>query len=114
MRFLEQSVINTLEKYGIRGERVEGLTGVWIDGNSRSARKICAMGVKSSRWVTMHGIGFNINTDLSYFSHIIPCGIDDKAVTSLERELGEKVSLEDIKTILKEELAKQFEYKYTE
>ena len=114
MRFLEQSVINTLEKYGIRGERVEGLTGVWIDGNSQSARKICAMGVKSSRWVTMHGIGFNINTDLSYFSHIIPCGIDDKAVTSLERELGEKVSLEDIKTILKEELAKQFEYKYTE
>lgn len=114
MRFLEQSVINTLEKYGIRGERVEGLTGVWIDGNSQSARKICAMGVKSSRWVTMHGIGFNINTDLSYFSHIIPCGIDDKAVTSLEHELGEKVSLEDIKTILKEELAKQFEYKYTE
>jgi len=114
LRFLEQSVINTLEKYGIRGERVEGLTGVWIDGNSQSARKICAMGVKSSRWVTMHGIGFNINTDLSYFSHIIPCGIDDKAVTSLERELGEKVSLEDIKTILKEELAKQFEYKYTE
>ena len=114
MRFLEQSVINTLEKYGIRGERVEGLTGVWIDGNSQSARKICAMGVKSSRWVTMHGIGFNINTDLSYFSHIIPCGIDDKAVTSLERELGEKVSLEDIKIILKEELAKQFEYKYTE
>ena len=114
MRFLEQSVINTLEKYGIRGERVEGLTGVWIDGNSQSARKICAMGVKSSRWVTMHGIGFNINTDLSYFSHIIPCGIDDEAVTSLERELGEKVSLEDIKTILKEELAKQFEYKYTE
>ena len=114
MRFLEQSVINTIEKYGIRGERVEGLTGVWIDGNSQSARKICAMGVKSSRWVTMHGIGFNINTDLSYFSHIIPCGIDDKAVTSLERELGEKVSLEDIKTILKEELAKQFEYKYTE
>ena len=114
MRFLEQSVINTLEKYGIRGERVEGLTGVWIDGNSQSARKICAMGVKSSRWVTMHGIGFNINTDLSYFSHIIPCGIDDKAVTSLERELGEKVSLEDIKTILKEELAKQFEYKYIE
>jgi len=102
------------KKYGIRGERVEGLTGVWIDGNSQSARKICAMGVKSSRWVTMHGIGFNINTDLSYFSHIIPCGIDDKAVTSLEHELGEKVSLEDIKTILKEELAKQFEYKYTE
>lgn len=114
MRFLEEAVIGTLKRYGIESGRVEGLTGVWIEGDTPRARKICAMGVKSSRWVTMHGIGFNINSDLSYFSNIIPCGIDDKAVTSLERELGEKVDMDEIKTVLKEELAKQFQYTYTE
>ena len=114
MRFLEEAVISTLKRYGIESGRVEGLTGVWIDGDTPRARKICAMGVKSSRWVTMHGIGFNINSDLSYFSNIIPCGIDDKAVTSLERELGEKVDMDEIKSVLKEELAKQFQYTYTE
>lgn len=114
MRFLEEAVINTLKRYGIDSGRVDGLTGVWIEGDTPRARKICAMGVKSSRWVTMHGIGFNINSDLSYFSNIIPCGIDDKAVTSLERELGEKVDMEEIKSVLKEELAKQFQYTYAE
>ena len=114
MRFLEEAVISTLKRYGIESGRVEGLTGVWIEGDTPRARKICAMGVKSSRWVTMHGIGFNINSDLSYFSNIIPCGIDDKAVTSLERERGEKVDMDEIKSVLKEELAKQFQYTYTE
>jgi lipoyl(octanoyl) transferase len=114
MRFLEESVIGTLKRYGVKSGRVEGLTGVWIEGDTPRARKICAMGVKSSRWVTMHGIGFNINSDLSYFSNIIPCGIDDKAVTSLERELGERVDMDEIKSVLKEELSKQFQYTYTE
>ena len=72
LRFLEEAVINTLSEYGIKSGRVDGLTGVWIDGDTDQARKICAMGVKSSRWVTMHGIGFNVNSDLTYFSHIIP------------------------------------------
>ena len=87
LRFLEEAVINTLLEYGIKSGRVEGLTGVWIDGDSPKARKICALGVKSSRWVTMHGIGFNVNSDLAYFGNIIPCGINDKAVTSMEKEL---------------------------
>ncbi len=114
MRYLEEAVINTLKRYYVKGGRVDGLTGVWIEPETPKARKICAMGVKSSRWVTMHGIGFNINSDLSYFSNIIPCGIEDKAVTSLERELGAKVDMEEVKAVLKEELAKQFQYTYTE
>ena len=93
---------------------MEGLTGVWIDGDTPRARKICALGVKSSRWVTMHGIGFNINSDLSYFSHIIPCGIDDKAVTSMQKELGFELNFEEVSQVLKEKLATQFEYKYVE
>lgn len=113
MRFLEEAVINTLKRYGVTAGRVDGLTGVWLEGDTPRARKICAMGVKSSRWVTMHGIGFNINSDLSYFSNIIPCGIEDKAVTSLERELGRKVDMDEVKSILKEELAQQFQFTYT-
>ncbi len=112
LRYLEEAVISTLSEYGIHGERFEGLTGVWIDSDKPTARKICAMGVKSSRWVTMHGIGFNINSDLSYFSNIIPCGIQDKAVTSVEHELGRKVDMEEVKEILKEKLAAQFGYEY--
>ncbi|MBI1835947.1 MAG: lipoyl(octanoyl) transferase LipB [Flavobacteriia bacterium] len=112
LRFLEQAVIDTLAEYQIMGDRMEGLTGVWIEPNSSKARKICAMGVKSSRWVTMHGIGFNINSDLSYFSNIIPCGIDDKAVTSMKQELGREVDMKEVAEILKEKLAKQFEYHY--
>ena len=112
MRFLEEAVIQTLNEFGIVGGRVEGLTGAWIDCDSPHPRKICAMGVKSSRWVTMHGIGFNVNSDLSYFSHIIPCGIDDKAVTSMQRELGYALNMDEVATILKEKLADQFQYTY--
>jgi lipoyl(octanoyl) transferase len=112
LRFLEQAVIDTLAEYNVIGDRMDGLTGVWIEANTPKARKICAMGVKSSRWVTMHGIGFNINSDLSYFSNIIPCGIDDKAVTSLKQELGREIDMSELAQILKEKLANQFEYKY--
>jgi len=112
LRFLEQAVIDTLAEYDVVGDRMDGLTGVWIDANTPKARKICAMGVKSSRWVTMHGIGFNINSDLSYFSNIIPCGIDDKAVTSLKQELGREIDMSKLAQILKEKLANQFEYQY--
>lgn len=112
MRFLEEAVIITLSKYGIKGERYSGLTGVWLDPELPTARKICAMGVKSSRWVTMHGIGFNVNSDLSYFSNIVPCGIDDKAVTSMKHELGSEVDMNEVKAHLKAALAQQFEYTY--
>ena len=90
LRLLEEMIILTLAEYGIKGERSEGETGVWLDAGTPLARKICAMGVRSSRWVTMHGFAFNVNTDLSYFDHMIPCGIKDKAVTSLNRELGQE------------------------
>lgn len=114
MRFLEEAVILTLNEFGIIGGRVDGLTGVWIEGDTPRARKICAMGVKSSRWVTMHGIGFNVNSDLSYFSHIIPCGIDDKAVTSMQQELGQPLSMDAVSKVLKEKLADQFHYSYVD
>jgi lipoyl(octanoyl) transferase len=110
MRFLEESVILTLKDFGIESGRVDGLTGVWIDGDSKNTRKICAMGVKSSRWVTMHGIGFNINTDLNFFSHIIPCGIDDKAVTSMQRELRREVDLKEVSRLLQNHLAELFDF----
>lgn len=112
MRFLEEAVIQTLAHFGIVGGRVEGLTGVWVDSNGTNPRKICAMGVKSSRWVTMHGIGFNVNSDLTYFSHIIPCGIDDKAVTSMEKELGKAVNMEEVSRVLQLKLATQFDFDY--
>lgn len=112
MRYLEEAVIRTLAKYGIKGERSDGFTGVWLDVNSPNARKICAMGVKSSRWVTMHGIGFNINSNLSYFSHIVPCGIDDKAVTSLQKELNREIDMDELKAILKNELAEVFGFDF--
>lgn len=114
MRYLEEAVIQTLLMYDIPSGRVDGLTGVWIEGNTPRARKICAMGVKSSRWVTMHGIGFNVNSDLSYFSHIIPCGIDDKAVTSMQQELGRPVDMTEVANVLKQKLADQFHYAYVE
>ena len=113
LRFLEESVINTLSEYGIASGRVDGMTGVWIDGDKENARKICAIGVKSSRWVTMHGIGFNVNSDLNYFSHIIPCGIEDKAVTSVERELAREVNFSEISEVLKSNIATQFGFSYS-
>lgn len=112
MRFLEEAVINTLAEYGITGNRIDGLTGVWI--GQESPRKICAMGVKSSRWVTMHGIGFNINTNLTYFNHIVPCGIDDKAVTSLSNEIGKEIDMDEIKNKLKVNLKNQFNFEFEE
>ena len=108
MRFLEQAVINTLLKFGIQSSRIDGMTGVWIDSALPSARKICAMGVKSSRWVTMHGIGFNINTNLDFFSHIVPCGIDDKAVTSMQKELGIEVDMQEVQNTIIEEFKSLF------
>ena len=112
MRFLEEAVIATLADFGIKGERYDGLTGVWIEPTTARARKICAMGVKSSRWVTMHGIGFNVNSNLSYFSHIVPCGIDGKAVTSMQQELGHEVDMSAVKAALKKHLAVGFGYQY--
>lgn len=108
LRTLEEAVIRTCADYGISAGRYDGFTGVWIDADNERARKICAMGVRASRWVTMHGFAFNINTDLSYFGHIIPCGIDDKDVTSLERELGRKLDIEEVKGKLKQHIAALF------
>lgn len=109
LRYLEEAIILTLKDYNIQGGRINGLTGVWLDfENPARARKICAMGVRSSRWVTMHGFAFNVNTDLSFFNKIVPCGITDKAVTSLEKELGEKIDMEKIKEKVKENFTNLF------
>ena len=106
LRFLEEVIIRTLADYGLKGERSEGETGVWLEVGTPFARKICAMGVRSSRWVTMHGFALNVNTDLGYFDNIIPCGIRGKAVTSLNLELAkEKVEL----ALVKERILKHFE-----
>jgi lipoyl(octanoyl) transferase len=110
MRLLEESVIQTLHECQTESGRIQGLTGVWLDaGNETRARKICSLGVKTSRWVTLHGLAFNVNTDLHYFDYIIPCGINDKAVTSLEKETGVTQDLERIKKVLKEKIADLFE-----
>ena len=109
LRFLEEAVINTIAHYGIKGGRYEGYTGVWIDADKASARKICAMGVRCSRWVTMHGLALNVNTNLAYFKNIVPCGIDDKDVTSIAKEVGHDVDFNEVSNILKSEIAKQFE-----
>ncbi len=109
MRFLEESIIKTLRHFDIKAERNKGLTGVWLDANTSEARKICAMGVRCSRWITMHGFALNVNTDLSYFNNIIPCGINDKKVTSIEKEIDKKMDIEEVKLILKKELCEVFE-----
>ena len=110
LRYLEEAVILTLNDYGIKSGRVEGLTGVWLDGDdNHKARKICAIGVKSSRWVTMHGFAFNVNTNLEYFNYIVPCGIQDKAVTSLQKELGREVDINEVESKLKRYLSTIFE-----
>lgn len=100
MRFLEEVIIRTLKEYGIEGSRIEKLTGVWIDAGKPSARKICAFGVRCSRWITMHGWALNVNTQLDYFNHIIPCGISDKAVTSMAKELGNNLNIDEVKSVL--------------
>ncbi|GAB2558083.1 lipoyl(octanoyl) transferase LipB [Spirosoma areae] len=135
MRLLEESIILTLADYGLNAGRIEGLTGVWLgtdEGNARSgsdqkagprdagpaprgpARKICAMGVKASRWVTMHGFALNVNTDLQYFNHIVPCGITDKAVTSLAVELGRQVPLAEVAGHVRRHMAALFEMELIE
>ena len=109
MRLLEEAVIKTLAEFGVDSGRIPGLTGVWIDYDEKErARKICALGVKTSRWVTMHGFALNVNTDLNYFNHIVPCGIDDKEVTSLEKELGKAVDLGGVEEVLKTKIADLF------
>lgn len=106
LRLLEEAVIKTLEHFNISSTRIAGLTGVWLKGtNGRADRKICAFGVKMSRWVTMHGLALNVNTDLKYFENIIPCGIVEKEVTSMEKELGTKVNLEEVENILIQQFA---------
>jgi len=102
LRSLEQVIIEVIAEYGLKGERSEGETGVWLEPNDPfMARKICAMGIKCSRWITMHGFALNVNTDLSHFEFIVPCGIQGKTVTSLEKELGHKVHYEDVKDKVK-------------
>jgi lipoyl(octanoyl) transferase len=104
LRNLEEVIIRVMARYGLKGDRSKGETGVWLDPDVPGReRKICAMGVRCSRWVTMHGFAFNVNTDLGYFDHIIPCGIRNKQVTSLERELGYSLPLEEVKEAVREE-----------
>jgi lipoyl(octanoyl) transferase len=106
LRSLEQVIINTIEEYGLKGERSAGETGVWLEpDNPFMARKICAMGIKCSRWITMHGFALNVNTDLSHFEYIVPCGIQGKTVTSLEKELGKKVDYQEVKEKIKKHFA---------
>jgi len=113
LRFLEEAVIRTLSDYGLVSGRIEGLTGVWLAHDPPSnARKICALGVKSSRWVTMHGFALNVLTDLDYFKNIIPCGIDDKAVTSMEKELGYAPDMAEVEEKLKQHLADIFGFQW--
>ena len=106
IHLLEEAVISVCSNYGIQAGRVEGATGVWLDGDGPKARKICAIGVRSSHYCTMHGLAFNVNTDLRYFSYINPCGFVDKGVTSLQKELGREVPFEDVRKELLHELIK--------
>ena len=108
LRTLEEAVILTLADYGISAGRYPGFTGVWLDADNDKARKICAMGVRCSRWVTMHGFAFNVNPDLDYFNNIVPCGIDDKDVTSMQRELGREADISEVKDILKNHISTLF------
>lgn len=108
MRDLEEVIIRTIAEYGLKGERSQGETGVWLDVGKPYARKICAMGVKASRWVTIHGFALNVNTDMKYFEYIIPCGITDKQVTSLKRELEKDVDIEEVKSKIKKHFTDVF------
>lgn len=113
LRFLEETIILTLADFGLKAERSKGETGVWLDVGTPFARKICAMGVRASRWVTMHGFALNVNADLGYFDHIIPCGIEGKAVTSLNVELGKKeIPLADVQDKILKHFAELFEAEF--
>ena len=113
LRLLEEAVIRTLASYDMVAGRIEGLTGVWLDVNDpHKTRKICAFGVKSSRWVTMHGLALNVNVDLEYFKNIIPCGIEDKAVTSMHQELGRLVPLNEVEDRLRQHISELFQMQW--
>lgn len=112
LRFLEEAIILTLAEYNLKGERSKGETGVWFDTNTPFARKICALGVRCSRWVSMHGFALNVNANLGYFDNIIPCGIKGKAVTSMEAELGKKISETEVKEKILKHLAALFELEF--
>ena len=114
MRNLEEVIIRTIAEYGLKGERSEGETGVWLDVGTPFARKICALGVRTSRWVTMHGFALNVSTDVGYFDNIIPCGIRGKGVTSMEIELKEKVSVPKVKEKIKNHFSEVFGATFTE
>jgi lipoyl(octanoyl) transferase len=105
---IEETIIKTLKEFSISAERLEGATGVWLDTQTTKARKICAIGIKASKYVTMHGFAFNINTNLNYFKYINPCGFIDKSVTSMEKELGSKQDMEKVKMVLKSKFAEVF------
>ncbi len=111
LRSLEEAVILTLKDYNIESGRIKDYTGVWIDIKSDNPRKICALGVKTSRWVTMHGLALNVNTDLNFFKNIIPCGINDKEVTSISKEVGQDIKIKDVEKKLLDNLSKVFEFK---
>ncbi len=112
---LEEAIINTLAHYGLKGELLKGATGVWLDTEvPGKTRKICAMGVRVSRYVSMHGFAFNVNTNLDYFGYINPCGFTDKGVTSLQKELGYELDYEEVKSLLLKELTKVFGWELTE
>lgn len=111
LRLIEETIIKTLGHYGLKGDRIKGATGVWLDADKPSARKICAIGVRTSRWVTMHGFAFNVDTELDYFKNIVPCGIDDKAVTSLNNELQTHVNIEEVKGLLRVNFSELFNVK---
>jgi lipoyl(octanoyl) transferase len=110
MRGLEEVIIRTIAHWGLVGDRLSGSTGVWLDANIKGKeRKICAMGVRCSRWVTMHGFALNVNTDLKYFDYIVPCGITDKGVTSIQKEIGASIDLELVKQVIKKNFEDVFE-----
>ncbi len=108
LRSLEEVIIKVLAEYGLTGGRIEGATGVWLDIDTPNPRKICAMGVRCSRWITMHGFALNVNTDLSFFNHIVPCGISDRGVTSLQAELGREVDIQEVENLLKKYFSEVF------
>lgn len=115
LRLLEEAIMRALQDYGIVAGRIDGMTGVWLDHiEKRNPRKICAIGVKTSRWVTMHGFAFNVNAHLEYFNNIIPCGISDKAVTSLDKELGKTMDFQEVSDRVKSKLAEVFGFEYLE
>lgn len=115
LRTLEEAIIRTLGDYGLKGDRFPGFTGVWLDPEDPlKARKICAMGVRASRWVTMHGFALNVNTDLSYFGNIVPCGIENKGVTSLQQELGRPLDMTEVKAKIKAHLGELFNMEFAE